>query len=168
MQRILPPPVPVQLFICSGIRFIEWISGSCLTNSPVFWNKADCSFQSAAGSVSEPTQHLWQGGKCVGECKFEAMCLGKADGEGGGGGWGGGRGGAHVERGETGWRTAGDRQTLIVMALISASLALSFHMGSDILLLLHPLHLVRGCWELAGLCSPLERKEAAKHRSPHI
>ena len=157
MRGILPPPVPIGLFFYPGIGFIEWIFGSCLTNSPVFWNKADCSFQSAAGSVSEPTQRLWQGGKCVGECEFEAMRLRKADGDGG----------ACGERGD--WMTHSRWQTdtnsngsyqCFTRSLFSHGL---WHPPPT-----PPPPSSRGCRELAGLCSPLRRKEAAKHWSPHI
>lgn len=102
--------------------------------------------------VFSPTECLWQAGKCVGECKFEVMCLRKTDGDGAMGM------GARVEREKAGWRTAGDRQTLIVMALISASLAPSFHMGSDILLLLHPLHLAGGVGSSLGCAARSDGK----------
>lgn len=123
------------------------------TNSQLFWNKAQSSFQSAAQlSFQANWVYLWQDGKCVGECKFEVMCLRKTDGDGAMGM------GAHVERGKAGWRTAGDRQTLIVMALISASLAPSFHMSSDILLLLHPLHLAGGVGSSLGCAARSDGK----------
>lgn len=55
------------------------------------------------------------------------------------------------------------------MALISASLALSFHMGSDILLLLHPLHLVGGVLGARWVVQPAQTERACQTPVPsHI